>query len=287
MAIAGSRVLRIVGQAWQKGRARILATTAKGNERGRASAPQGTLHERLLREFHGKIVSRAWPPGFQLPFETDLALAYGVSRMTMNKVLGQLTRDGYLVRRRRLGTFVAAPRAQSAALAINDIEADVRALGLEYRFALVGRDLRAPTPGECDELDRPGGAVERPGLVLALDGVHFAGPDPFCHEARIINPAAAPRAPDQDFRAIAPGAWLRAEVPWTSADHIIRAVGAEPRLARHLGVAPGAPCLEITRRTELAGVWVTLVRQTYPGALHQLQAQFAPRPGEAGRDPQG
>ncbi|NBO21615.1 MAG: UTRA domain-containing protein, partial [Rhodobacteraceae bacterium] len=150
---------------------------------------------------------------------------------------------GYLVRRRKLGTFVAAPRTQSAALAINDIEADVRAMGLAYRYALAGRDLRPPTAAECDGLQRPP-VPERavPELdvpqVLALEGVHFAGPDPFCLETRIINPEAAPRALTHDFRQTAPGAWLRAEVPWTSADHVIRA-GARP-----VWKSPAARCWE-------------------------------------------
>ncbi len=59
-----------------------------------------TLHEQLLSEFRSFIVSQRWPPGYQIPFETDLADAHRVSRMTMNKVLTQLTREGFLVRRR-------------------------------------------------------------------------------------------------------------------------------------------------------------------------------------------
>ena len=48
-------------------------------------------------------------------------------------------------------------------------------------------------------------------------------------------------------------------------------------VARDLGLAGGTPCLEVTRRTEVAGDWVTLVTQTYPGDRHELVAEFAPR----------
>ena len=48
-------------------------------------------------------------------------------------------------------------------------------------------------------------------------------------------------------------------------------------VARELGLASGTPCLEVTRRTEVAGDWVTLVTQTYPGDRHELVAEFAPR----------
>lgn len=236
-------------------------------------AVQGTHHDRILTELRDRITSGDWPPGFQLPFETRLAEAHGVSRMTMNKVLVQLTREGFLVRRRKLGTFVARPMVQAAVMEITDIEAEVAALGLAWRFDLLERSLRSPLPEEAQSLGIEAGK----GKVLALRGVHHAGDLPFCLELRIINPAAAPQAVDVDFRHIPPGAWLLREIPWSSARHRIRAVPASKQVALELGLANGCSCLEITRQTEAAGQWVTLVRQIYPGDRHQLVAQFGPR----------
>ncbi|TGD65587.1 UTRA domain-containing protein [Tabrizicola sp. WMC-M-20] len=230
-----------------------------------------THHDRILAELRDNITGGDWPPGFQLPFETQLAQQQGVSRMTMNKVLGQLTREGFLVRRKKLGTFVAQPMAQAAVMAITDIEAEVRALGLEWRFALSLRELRAPRPDEAQAARADSAAP-----VLALQGVHYAGDQPFCHEARIINPVSAPAALAQDFRTIAPGQWLLREIPWTSADHRIRALNAPAPMARALALPVGEACLEVTRRTESAGQWVTLVSQTYPGTRHQLVSRFTP-----------
>lgn len=230
-----------------------------------------TLHDRILGELKDKILGGEWPPGHKLPFETDLARAFGVSRMTMNKVLTQLTREGFLVRRRRLGTFVATPQAQSAVMEITDIQHEVQALGLDHRWRLMGRAFRPLTGAERDET---GGAEER---VLALEGIHYSGDTPFCHEWRIINPEAAQGAETQDFAADVPGTWLIARIPWTAAEHRIRAVNADPGLAEALEVTEGAACLQVSRRTEVSGRWVTLVRQTYPGARHELRAQFEPR----------
>ncbi|MDR7126807.1 UTRA domain-containing protein [Pseudotabrizicola sp. 4114] len=230
-----------------------------------------THHDRILADLRDRITGGVWPPGFQLPFETVLAEQHGVSRMTMNKVLGQLTREGFLVRRKKLGTFVAQPMAQAAVMAITDIEAEVRALGLPWRFALTLRDLRPPRPDEIQTACIDGAAP-----VLALQGLHYAGDQPFCHESRIINPVSAPAALTQDFRTIAPGQWLLREIPWTSADHRIRAINAPAPIARALALAAGEACLEVTRRTESAGQWVTLVTQTYPGSRHQLVSRFTP-----------
>ncbi|MDO9637072.1 MAG: UTRA domain-containing protein [Pseudotabrizicola sp.] len=230
-----------------------------------------THHDRILAALREKITGGDWPPGFQLPFETVLAEQQGVSRMTMNKVLGQLAREGYVTRRKKLGTFVAQPMAQAAVMAIADIEGEVRALGLPWRFALSLRELRPPRSDETLTA-----RIDSTTPVLALQGLHYAGDQPFCHEARIINPESAPGALAQDFRTIAPGQWLLREIPWTSADHRIRALNAPAPIARALALPLGEACLEVTRRTESAGQWVTLVTQTYPGTRHQLVSRFTP-----------
>ena len=59
-----------------------------------------TLHSRILADIEGRIVSGEWSPGYRLPFEVDLAVQFGCSRMTMNKVLAQLVRSGLVERRK-------------------------------------------------------------------------------------------------------------------------------------------------------------------------------------------
>lgn len=239
---------------------------------------RSTHHERILSEVKGKILSREWHPGFQLPFETDLAQIHGVSRMTMNKVMTELTREGFLVRQRKLGTFVATPRVQSAVMEIHDIEAEVRALSLEYAFSLDRREVRSPTSVEQEEARIAG---EAPSDVLFVRGIHFGGGEPFCLESRIINLEAAPQALEQSFAEEGPGKWLLKQIPWTSAEHRIRAINAQGAVAKLLQLKGGEACLEISRRTEIAGTWITVSRQIYPGNKHQLLAQFSPRPSEA------
>ncbi|MBN9194540.1 MAG: acetate--CoA ligase family protein, partial [Microbacterium sp.] len=62
--------------------------------------------------------------------ELDLAEQYGCSRMTVNKALTQLANAGLIERRRKAGSYVAQPRAQSAVLDIHDIRDEVQSLGL-------------------------------------------------------------------------------------------------------------------------------------------------------------
>jgi GntR family histidine utilization transcriptional repressor len=70
-----------------------------------------TLHQSILSEIEGRIVSGEWPPGHRIPFEVDLAQQYGCSRMTVNKVMTQLAKAGLIERRKKSGSFVPAAGA--------------------------------------------------------------------------------------------------------------------------------------------------------------------------------
>lgn len=243
-----------------------------------SGAPKGaTRHAHIVGDIRSRIVDGSWPPGFQLPVETDLAERYGVSRMTMNKALAQLAREGFLIRRKRSGTQVAQPRAQSVVMAIADIRDEVRTSGRDHGFRLIERRMRPGTQEDALLLGDAVGSAD----VLWLEGLHLADDRPFCLETRIINPSVAEGAAEQDFAALAPGAWLLDTIPWTVASHRVRAVNASAADARLLELAVGEACLEIVRRTHVASDWVTGVRLLYPGSGHQLVANFGPQPGDA------
>ena len=60
-----------------------------------------SLHELILGEVEGRILSGEWPPGYRIPFEHELTAQYGCSRMTVNKALSALVKKGLIERRRR------------------------------------------------------------------------------------------------------------------------------------------------------------------------------------------
>jgi GntR family histidine utilization transcriptional repressor len=231
----------------------------------------GALHRRILADLEGRILTGAWPPGHRIPFEVELAAAYGCSRMTVNKALARLAEAGLIERRRKAGSFVTRPRSQAAILDIHDIRAEVEQLGLPYRFAVTARERRDATAADLARIDVAPGAP-----LLALEALHFAGERPFCAERRLIALEAAPEAEMQDFAAVAPGPWLVAEIPWTDAEHRISAVEASRERARRLQIRVGAACLVIERRTWRTGLAITSVQLTYPGAAHSVAARFTP-----------
>jgi GntR family transcriptional regulator, histidine utilization repressor len=229
------------------------------------------LHQRIRADVEQKILSGLWPPGFRLPFEHELMEQYGCARMTVNKVMSALAQSGLIERRRRAGSFVRSPAAQSAVLEIPDIKAEIATRGLAYGYELLSYRRRTATGDDLAAIEIGAGAE-----LLALHCRHRAGLNPFALEERRIALAAVPEAAGVDFAANPPGTWLLQHVPWHEAEHRIGARNADAETAAALGVAPGAACLVVDRRRWRSGEPVTAVRLWFPGALQSFVARFTP-----------
>lgn len=231
-----------------------------------------TLHQAIVGEIEGRILSGEWKPGHRIPFEHELMIQYGCARMTVNKALAGLVKAGLIVRRQRAGSFVAHPRPASAVLDIPDIQADIEGRGMEYGMTLLARRRRKPK-GE-EEIQLAGA-----GELLDLTCVHLADGKPFALEERLISLASVPEAAEIDFSREPPGSWLLGHVPWTEAEHRIAAVNADRRIADLLDIAPGSACLLLWRRTWRGGDHITRVAQYFPGSSYDLMARFTPQGG--------
>lgn len=234
-----------------------------------------TLHERIRAEIEDRILTGLWKPGHRIPYEHELTAQFGCARMTVNKAIASLVDAGLIVRRRRVGSFVAQPRIHSAVLAIPDIQAEIAGRGAVYGLKLLSRQRRKPARAQPEELKLAEG-----GDLLVLRCLHMADGQPFALEDRQISLAAVPEAEAADFSAVPPGTWLLDHVPWTEAEHRIAAINADAETARLLAVAEGTACLVLERQTWRGERHVTHVRQLFPGESYDLIARFTPRAGD-------
>jgi GntR family transcriptional regulator len=76
------------------------------------------------------IAAGGWPAGRALPSERDLALALGLSRMTIRRSFDELQRDGLLERRHGSGTYVRARRVEQTIDRLIGFTDEARALGV-------------------------------------------------------------------------------------------------------------------------------------------------------------
>ena len=92
-----------------------------------------TLYGKLRDGLRARILDGALKPHDKLPSESELAGAHGVSRITVRQALGDLQKDGLIVRQQGKGAFVSAPRPASQSLD--------RLQGLAEAFSAQGREV--------------------------------------------------------------------------------------------------------------------------------------------------
>ncbi len=127
-----------------KAREKPLGGTRAAREKASALAPVAR-YERVKAYIRDTIESGAWQPGDRIPSEMNLVASLGVSRMTVNRALRELSGEGLLRRLSGVGTFVAESKPQSTLLMIAHIGDEIRSRGHEYTYeTLLTRRETAP-----------------------------------------------------------------------------------------------------------------------------------------------
>ena len=232
----------------------------------------GAVYQQIRRAVARPILRGEWAPGARIPSEHELMDLFGASRMTVNKALSALVDDGLIVRRRRVGSFVAERPPERAAMEIWDIGAEVARSGRAYRFELLECHRRPADEAIAELFDVAPGTP-----VIEIVGRHYADGVPVQIERRYINTEAAPGVAGADFAKTPPGRWLLDNVPWTDAEHLIRAVNADEATAGLLDIGDRDACLLVERRTWADRTPITWVELLSPGAARQLVSRFSPQ----------
>ena len=224
----------------------------------------------LVRE---KVRTGEWTVGDRIPSELDLASAFGVARMTVNRALRELTEEGMLERVTGVGTFVAEGKPQSSLLRIAHIRDEILARGHEYSCRVVLQ--------ECE--DAPLDIAHALGVmpneqVYHLVCIHMDNGHPLQLEERYVNPRMAPELIDQDFAAAPASEYLYTNVSHyeLEIEHVVDAAHPTRKQAKLLEIDAGEPCLILTRRTWTGGTPVTIVKLIHPANRYSLVSRFKP-----------
>jgi GntR family histidine utilization transcriptional repressor len=235
------------------------------------------LYQRVKDAIVGHLVSGRWAEGSRVPSENELTQALGISRMTVNRALRELTSEGWLVRVQGAGTFVAEAKPQSAVMEIRSIAEEIRDRGNRHRAEvhLLGQEPSGALEGGLLGIEK--GAPVFHSLIL-----HRENDVPLQLEERYVNPAAAPDYLSQDFTAITPYDYLIAVAPLTEAEHTILAVLPGIEDAKLLEIDRESPCLLLRRRTWSGDRAVTWARLLHPGQRYRLGSSFKASSSGAG-----
>lgn len=105
------------------------------------------IHDSLSTQ----IGAGRWRVGEALPTEVQIAAEWGVSRLTANRALNELAREGIVARKRKAGTVVAAPEAKAQAKTVSVILFDAA----ESLQASLLSHARRHLPDEVSLIYRP------------------------------------------------------------------------------------------------------------------------------------
>ena len=198
----------------------------------------------LLRAIESGVV----PPGHTLPSETVLAASLGVSIGTLRRAVDELVAEHILVRQQGRGPFVATHSADRFLVQFFHVE---RSDGRREapRVELLAFERTRLDDEAADALGRRAGDA----AILVENRLSLQG-RPVVHD-RLLLPAAMFRGLTEARFAKRPGTIYQAYqsdfgITVVRAQERARAVGAERATARVLGLAVGAPVLQI-RRTAL------------------------------------
>jgi len=210
----------------------------------------------------GEIASGRWKEGELVPSEQALVRQFGVSRMTVNRAVRELTAEQVLVRRQGSGTYVAPQKYQGTLVEIRNIADEIRARGKLHTSRVLALEARNADDTLAAEFDLEPDATLFHSLI-----VHFENEAPVQLEDRWVNPVCAPAYLEQDFSRITPNEHLMATAPLQGATYTIEAQPAPEEEARLLAVKAGAPCLVLHRRTTSAGRVASVATMWHPGHL--------------------
>jgi len=209
--------------------------------------------------------------GDSIPSERQLGVDLGVSRLTVRAALDELVREGYLVRRRGAGTFVAEPKVAKG-IDITSFSDDMRARGLtpgsrtiELRTipagARLGRILHV-SPSEA---------------VVAVKRLRLADGDPMAIELLHVRSSLVPglTARDLEQNSFYDLLTSRYDVSIVGGTQTVEPTVTNEEESEALGVPLHSPALLFERVTRTAaGEVVEYTSSTYRGDRYRLVTEI-------------
>lgn len=237
----------------------------------------GTLRRDTARPFYqqikdtilDKIRSGIWLPGAKVPSEHALVAELGVSRMTVNRALRELTQLGHLKRVHGVGTFVAEPTSHASLIELKNIADEIQALGKRHHA-----ETRLAEQLWADYETARRMQLEYGEQVFHLVLVHYQDQIPIQLEDRFVNPALVPDFMQIDFNETTPTKYLMSLFRPDEIEHTVQAVMPDAGIRETLEIADKEPCLRLLRRTFKKGAVVTYASFLYPSSRYDLVARY-------------
>lgn len=192
-----------------------------------------------------------WKPGDVLPGEPELCHIFGVSRTVIRQALQELTYEGFLVRERGRGTFVAEPKiSESLVQRLTGFYQDMADRGYPPVTQVLKQEIVPASPKIAAYLQ-----VEPGTPLIQLDRLRFVKGEPIVLVSTFLPYALCPQVMHADFTRQSLYMFLERECGLfiVRGRRFIEAVTANEYEARLLGIPKGAPLLKLESVSYLEG----------------------------------
>ncbi len=233
------------------------------------AAPE-PIYQQIKTLIARRIASGEWTAGQKLPSENELVAALGVSRMTINRALRELTQQGLIRRVHGIGSFVAETPRHASLIELQDIALEIGRVGRHHSSRVLALETLTPSAAVALQME-----LDAAVPLYHLRAVHYQDEQPIQLESRYVNPRLMPEFIDQDFTRVTATAYLLEQFKPDEMEHRVRAILPDGSTAELLSLPLESPCLQLTRRTWKDDQVVTYVTLTYPGDRYELGARYA------------
>lgn len=220
-------------------------------KQGPVSAAAGVpLHRQLFLVLHDEIDRGVIAPGDALPTEQTLCEQFGVSRITVRRALADLAEQGYIERRRGVGSFVAEHGPADQSSPGRSYLDGLRQTQFETDVDVVELGLRRPPRAIADALGTAGELLH----IVRVRRQRRTG-EPFIVSEAWLPPELADLLTESALRHTALYELLAAAgLVVERVRHEITAEVAGPRNAQLLDTAIGSALLRVNRLVFVDGM---------------------------------
>lgn len=227
------------------------------------------IYQRIKDYLLKEIQSGTWKEGDAIPSEAMLAEQFGVSRMTVNRAVRELTTEQILTRIQGSGTYVAQHKYQATLVEIKSIAEEIRSRGHAHRSEL--HELKAIGASQAMALQFQ---VKTGHALFHSVIVHFENDIAIQVEDRWVNSELVPDYLGQNFSVVTPNEYLMAVAPLQGVDYSIEAILPPRPIAEMLHISSKDACLVLHRKTLSQGKIATVVTMWHPGQRYQFTGSF-------------
>ena len=206
------------------------------------------LYARVREELVNRLISGAWSPGMMVPSEHRIAEELGVSQGTVRKALDAMAADQLLVRKQGRGTFVAEAEDQAILFKFYRLTPNQSTEDGRRRFPESVNLGLAKVAADAEQ--RSAFGLHGRANLWRLERLRLLEAKPILWEELLLP---ATRFARLDDHGELPNNLYRLfsdvyGVTVANVSESLTAVAATATVARHLGLATGAPLLAVERR---------------------------------------